>query len=183
MTRASFSPFVGLVAAAVATGIAASPAGAQQPAATPPARQNCKGPEYRQFDYWVGEWDVSIPQGHAGTNSVTLEEDGCVVHEHWKSVMGETGQSFNFYDRNDRKWHQVWISNSGGVLDLSGGLVDGAISYTGETRGPKGRRVLHDLRFIPDSAGNVRQLWKTSLDDGTTWTVGWDGLYRRKSGS
>ena len=34
-----------------------------------------------------------------------------MVHEHWKGSRGGTGQSFNFYDRGDRKWHQVWIAN------------------------------------------------------------------------
>ncbi|MBA2627717.1 MAG: hypothetical protein H0U85_06865 [Gemmatimonadales bacterium] len=152
---------------------------AQNPAAptTPP---RCDRPEHRQLDFWVGEWDVSISQGHAGTSSVTLEEDGCVVHEHWKADRGETGQSLNFFDRNDRKWHQVWISNRGGALNLAGASIGGAIVYTGETRRPGGPRTLHRLSFAPDSAGNVRQFWEVSQDGGAKWAVTWDALYRKK---
>ncbi len=169
---------LGLGTIILAASIAVRSAAAQQaPAAAPP---NCKSPEFRKLDFWVGEWDVAISQGHAGSSSVTLEEDGCVVHEHWKSVRGETGQSFNYYDRNDQKWHQEWISNSGHALHLAGTDSAGAIHYTGETVGPKGGRVMHRLSFIPDSAGRVRQLWDISTDGGKTWSTAWDGLYTRK---
>ena len=46
----------------------------------------CDKPEFRQFDFWVGDWDVTVGGHQAGTNQVTLEEDGCVIHEHWKGV-------------------------------------------------------------------------------------------------
>src|SRR5436190_24339821 len=53
------------------------------PAAASPAPPRCDAPEYRQFDFWAGEWDVtSAANGSAaGTNSVTRTLDGCVLQE------------------------------------------------------------------------------------------------------
>src|SRR5205085_11883872 len=69
------------------------------PAQSPPARPKCDAPEYRQFDFWVGDWDVTAGGQRAGTNLVTLEEGGCLIHEHWAGAKGGTGQRLNFYDR------------------------------------------------------------------------------------
>jgi tetratricopeptide (TPR) repeat protein len=56
-------------------------------------------PEYRQFDFWVGEWDVMNQRNEqVGTNSVKLLEDGCIVEENWAHTGGGTGKSFNFYN-------------------------------------------------------------------------------------
>src|SRR6185503_8968589 len=94
-----------------------------------------------------GDWVVLAGTDTAGTNQVTLEESGCVVHEHWIGSKGGTGQSFNFYDRADRKWHQLWIDNRGVVLRLSGDYADGGLRFTGETLSPNGTRVLQRLSF------------------------------------
>src|SRR5262245_37550183 len=83
----------------------------QQPAAKPPG---CSAAEYRQFDFWVGKWKVSLPNGkEAGTNDITNEQDGCLLVEHWNGRGGSTGTSFNYYDLHDKKWHQLYISNAG----------------------------------------------------------------------
>lgn len=84
-------------------------------------RPDCTSAPFRQFDFWVGDWVVTSRRGDTvGTNRVTLEEDGCIVHEHWKGSKGGTGQSFNYFDRQDARWHQIWIDNAGSVLNLAG---------------------------------------------------------------
>jgi hypothetical protein len=150
---------------------------AQTVAATPP---KCDAPEYRQLDFWVGNWDVATRGRPAGANLVTLEEGGCLVHEHWTGKQGGTGQSFNFYNREDRAWHQVWVSNGGEVLDLSGHYADGTLTYLGENRNPNGTTLRHRLSFHANPDGTVRQLWETSSDNGTTWAVSFDGLYTKR---
>jgi hypothetical protein len=147
----------------------------QQPAAPP----RCDTPEFRQFDFWVGDWVVVNGGQELGRNRITLEEDGCVVHEHWTGAGGGTGQSFNFYDRRDGRWHQVWVSSWGGALNLSGALTDGAMRYTGLTRRPDGGTMEHRLSFTPNADGTVRQLWETSTDGGKTWSTAFDGTYRK----
>lgn len=145
-------------------------------------RPTCQAAEYRQLDFWVGDWDVTSHGHPAGKNLVTTEEAGCLVHEHWTGDEGDTGQSFNFYDRGDRKWHQVWVSSSGNVLDLAGIYAEGTLTYRGRSRRADGTVLEHRLSFHANPDGTVRQLWQTSSDGGATWSENFEGLYRKRSG-
>lgn len=145
------------------------------------APPKCDAPEYRQLDFWVGDWSVTMGGKPAGTNRITIEEDGCLIHEHWSGAAGGTGQSFNFYNREDGRWHQVWVSSTGNVLDLAGRYADGTLLYQGESRRPDGTRLRHRLGFHANPDGTVRQLWETSSDGGTTWSTTFDGVYRKRA--
>jgi hypothetical protein len=139
----------------------------------------CDGAEHRQFDFWVGEWDVTAPNGQlAGRNSITRELSGCVLHEHWTGTGGLRGESFNTWDRTRKRWHQTWVSSTGNLLVLEGGLVNGAMQMSGESMSPKGP-VHNRITWTPSSDGTVRQFWETSVDGGKTWQVAFDGQYRR----
>ena len=142
----------------------------------------CKSrPEYRQFDFWVGEWDVLNPQGQtAGTNSVQLILGDCVVFENWTGARGGQGKSFNVYNAATGKWQQTWVDNSGSVLELSGDYKDDRMHFTGETRARDGKVTLERLTFTKISNDKVRQFWEQSKDGGKTWTVAFDGTYTRK---
>ena len=155
--------------------------GNQASAQAAPAPQ-CDRPEYRQFDYWIGDWNVTSRGQQAGTNRVTLEEGGCLIHEHWTGAAGGTGQSFNFFDQADGKWHQVWISSNGNVLSFAGEYRDGRLAFTGERPAPQGEgMVRHRLTFFRNDDGTVRQLWESSRDGGQSWTTVFDGIYHKKS--
>lgn len=140
----------------------------------------CPAPEHRQFEFWVGDWNVTVQGQQAGTNNVTLEESGCVIHEHWVGARGGTGQSFNFFDRSARKWHQFWVDNQGNYLHLTGTFADNRLTLLGEAPGPDGKPQPQRLIFFKNADGSVRQLWETSPDDGKSWQVAFDGLYRKK---
>jgi hypothetical protein len=158
---------VGLVLAGSSVALRQSPAG-------------CSAPEYGQFEFWVGEWRVTSGGQEAGTNSVTLEENRCLIHEHWKGATGGTGQSFNWYDRSDGKWHQVWVASSGNALLLTGTYQDGKLEYSGDRSAPNGAGIVHHrLTFFKNVDGTVRQLWETSPDR-ETWQIVFDGLYTRQ---
>ena len=144
---------------------------------TPP---RCEGPQFRQLDFWVGDWNVTSGGKQAGTNQVTQEESGCLVHEHWTGATGGTGQSFNFYDRTDERWHQVWVSSTGTTLFLSGQYADGKLVYAGVAPGPNGAPAQQRLTFFHNADGTVRQLWESS-SDGKQWQTVFDGLYVRKT--
>jgi len=154
-------------------------AGAQDAAPTAaPETPRCDTPEYRQFDFWIGRWEVTGPDGRvAGRNSITRELDGCVIHERWEGG-GVRGESFNIWDRARRQWHQTWVSSQGTLLMLDGGLRHGVMQMTGES-GPPDRRILNRITWTPGADGSVRQLWEISADDGATWRVVFDGSYRR----
>jgi len=52
--------------------LGAASAAAQTPPPPAPAPKPCATPESRQFDFWLGSWNVFQPDGkQAGTNDVT----------------------------------------------------------------------------------------------------------------
>ncbi|MEO8385623.1 MAG: hypothetical protein ABI583_10295, partial [Betaproteobacteria bacterium] len=57
---------------------------------TPPAKPKpCTSPAYRQFDFWIGDWDVTNPAGKlVGTNLIKPILGGCVLHENWFATGG-----------------------------------------------------------------------------------------------
>jgi hypothetical protein len=132
----------------------------------------------REFDFWLGEWEVTANGGPAGTSSVQSILDSCVLFENWTGGGGSTGKSFNLYDAVTRSWRQTWVDNTGGIIDFRGGLREGAMVLTGETLGADGKKTAQRMTFTPTSPNEIRQLWEQS-SDGSTWTVAFDGVYKR----
>jgi hypothetical protein len=149
-----------------------------QPA--PQAPPPCESAEYRQFDFWVGEWSVTVSGKPAGRNRIESVHNGCVLVEHWSAAGGGTGISMNYYNRQTRQWHQTWVGSGGGVLLLSGGLRDGAmVMQSGPMAGAAGSTVINRITWSRLPSGDVRQHWEASADNGTTWTTSFDGLYKK----
>jgi tetratricopeptide (TPR) repeat protein len=137
-------------------------------------------PEARQFDFWVGEWDVFNPQGQkVGTSAVQQISAGCGVLENWRDAFGNEGKSINFYDSNTQKWYQYWIGASGGPLRLSGTYQDGALKYEGEPSTVNGATSLSRMTFFNLDTNTVRQFAEQTADGGKTWTVTVDFKYVR----
>jgi hypothetical protein len=155
--------------------------GPPPPVPPKPARPKpCSTPEFRQFDFWIGDWSVVNPQGRpVGKNSITLEHDGCVLAEHWTGAAGGTGSSFNLYDAATKRWHQTWVDNSGTLLELDGVFADGKMVLEGKGVGPKGEPVTNRIAWEKLADGRVRQTWTTSSDGGATWSVAFDGFYSK----
>lgn len=137
--------------------------------------------EARQFDFWIGDWDVFNPAGQkAGTNSVQLFSEGCGLMENWTGTQGGDGKSINFFDPGTKKWYQSWIGSGGGALRYSGSYRDGAMRYEGETIGPDGKTTLQKLTITKIDENTVRQLAETSVDGGKNWSVSYDLKYVRR---
>lgn len=165
------SSFLGLVVAAlVSTAVGAQP---------PPAP--CSADEYRQFDFWVGEWEVRDPAGKVvGNNTITPILGGCVLLEEWTAAGGAySGKSFNLFDRSRRRWHQTWVDVGGALLELDGVLRDGVMILEGVTVDREGKTVHNRITWTPSADGKVRQHWETSSDGGSTWATAFDGSYAR----
>lgn len=144
-----------------------------------PQRTTCDAPEHRQFDFWVGDWDVTTPDGKpAGRNSITRELNGCVIHEHWTGAGGMNGQSFNMWDRVKQQWHQTWVADNGNLLLLDGTFQNGSMQLTGSS-GPAERLVSNRITWTLNADGTLRQHWEVSSDGGKTWKSAFDGRYRR----
>lgn len=150
-----------------------------------PAPPTCSAPEHRQFDFWIGDWEVRMANGkHAGRNTITVVAGGCALHEHWVGRGGFTGQSLNGWNRHTRRWQQTWLDSSGGRLDLVGEAEGGGMRLEGQAPDDSEphRVVAHRIRWTPLPDGRVRQLWESSADEGRTWSVAFDGYYRRRQG-
>jgi hypothetical protein len=146
------------------------------PAAVPP-RQDCTAAEHRQFDFWIGEWDVMTGGQTAGRNRISADLKGCVIVEQWTAKSGGRGSSLNFYDRTTRTWHQAWIDEQGGALLLKGGLREGRMVLQSEPLpDAKGVPTVQRITWTPDKDG-LRQHWESSSDGGKTWTSVFDGRY------
>ena len=147
-----------------------------------PRPPDCTGAEHRAFDFWLGSWAVTDSAGaqRYGTNTITATEKGCLLHERWTAAGGNSGQSFNFYDRRRQRWEQVWIDATGGVLKLAGNPEGGAMVMRGEGRTPAGGVTIQEIRWSLEADGRVRQLWRTSADDGANWQAVFDSWYRRE---
>jgi hypothetical protein len=145
------------------------------------APKACIAPEHRQFDFWIGEWEVTTPDGApAGRNRIESILDGCALGESWTGAKGGSGHSYNAYDRQHGRWHQTWVDNGGLVLRLDGTFAGGKMVLSGETRDSSGARVLNRITWQETAPGAVRQLWETSRDGGGTWSVAFDGRYRKR---
>jgi hypothetical protein len=166
------------IAATMGLTLSAASAWAQG-ASTPPPRL-CTSAEHRQFDFWLGRWEVFTPDGKkAGENAIEVAHGGCVLIERWQGGGGFSGTSLNSWDARARLWRQHWVDNQGGLLQLAGGL-DGARMVLA-SEGPHPRKPSVALRqriaWTPLPDGAVRQHWEQSEDGGATWTSVFDGRY------
>ncbi len=136
--------------------------------------------ESRQFDFWIGDWDVFVNGSKVGENLVELEMKGCTLVENWKNTGGGLGKSLNIYNSSTKKWKQFYVDSTGSVLEFEGEFKDKIMSLKGETLGANGAKTLHILDFhdLPDKT--VRQSWQQSTDGGKTWVTVWDSIYVKK---
>jgi hypothetical protein len=142
-----------------------------------PCMHNAK---YREFDFWLGTWDVrpnGSPNAPPAKNVITQMDQGCVVFESW-TAPGSEGQSFNIYDRTRGKWFQYWVDRSGGLHEYSGNYSDNAMWYEGEVPGPNNTRRKARLTFFRIAPDTVRQFSESPGPNGT-WTVNYDLIYTR----
>jgi hypothetical protein len=156
---------------------------------------DCSSPDHRQFDFWVGEWDV-VPNpatplpgtppaaSQPASNVVIKAHKECVVIENWDDRRGGTGQSFNIYDRVRKQWHQTWVDSNGGLHEYWGELKDANMVFIGSVPLPpasrfQGRRTIR-LTFTPIGSDKVRQFSESLNVDGT-WSPNYDLIYTRRA--
>lgn len=152
-------------------------------AQSPVAPLPCQSAEQRQFDFWVGQWDVFGPGGEkAGINRIVSIDNGCVLLERWSGADGSTGTSLNSWDARAGQWRQHWVDNNGGLLRLAGIFVKGSMVLSSNEPHPRkpGAMLTQRIAWTPLADGAVRQHWERSEDDGKSWTTAFDGRYVRQ---
>jgi hypothetical protein len=137
----------------------------------------CSTPEYREFDFWVGDWDafdIGKPEIVARTR-VDRILGGCVLREDYQAATGMEGQSFSSYDAPRKQWQQTWVTNRGALLVIEGKFQAGEMVLSGVDH-DHGDRLVRGTWKLAD--GGVRETAVISLDGGKTWTPWFDLLFR-----
>ena len=140
---------------------------------------SCAGPEYHEFDFWVGDWDAfdfDNPTTKAARTQVDLILDGCVLRENYQATDGHQGQSFSIYDASRKVWHQTWVTNRGQLLVIEGKFEAGEMVLTGVDPAAAEPTLVRGT-WKPVSGG-VREIGVTSTDGGKTWKPWFDLIFR-----
>lgn len=156
----------------------------------------CDRPEARQFDFWIGEWDVVnrnrtedsatwYVTGRA-TDRVYAVAGGCAIVEHWRGEAFGThilGYSVRAVDEESGKWKLVLLWPQPGRTRFGvryGSFRHGRGLFSKEVTGPDGATFLS--RFVFSDVGSDSLRWESnrSTDGGRTWSARWIMEFRRR---
>ena len=134
--------------------------------------------ENHEFDFWIGTWDLTWGEGVHGTNRIESILDGAVVQENFEGD-GLIGVSVSVFSKEDSRWHQTWVDNSGSYLDFVGEFMDGKmiLSRNGVA---EGKPVKQRMVWYAIKPNHFQWNWERSDDDGITWRVLWNIQYQRR---
>ncbi|HTH56566.1 MAG TPA: tetratricopeptide repeat protein [Cyclobacteriaceae bacterium] len=141
----------------------------------------------KEFDFWLGNWDVYVRGTNtlAGKSKIESASGGCMVLENWTAIGGvaHNGKSMNFVDPVTGKWIQVWVGSSGIVPQnitrfYDGEYKDGAMRFVFD-REVNGSKIIGRFIFYNEGPNQVRQFNEQSSDGGKTWTTSYDFTYKR----
>lgn len=151
-------------------------------AAAGAAGEFCALHEYRQFDFWLGNWAVRNGAKTIASSRIERGPGGCTIEEQYIQEDGYSGKSTSFYDAVLGQWRQTWVDAEGNIGEFAGSFRDGAMRFDGETHTRDGRRILRRLTLSAESTDRVRQYSEASNDGGITWHPHYDFLYFRRAG-
>lgn len=137
--------------------------------------------KFREFDFWVGEWNVHVAGGTlAGANRIERAERGCVLIETWSGASGGSGMSINYLDKATDEWVQIWNASGGSQINIRGGLTEEGMLLVGQIHYVN-NGITAPFRglWTPLPDGRVRQFFEQSNDGGDTWVPWFEGFYTR----
>src|SRR5262245_27202635 len=151
-------------------------------------RVPCSSPEFRQFDFWIGDWEVFGINGQkAGDSKISLILDSCIILEEWTSAgmfngIRYAGKSFNTWNNILQQWQQTWVDNAGSSTAYTKGKYENKAIVFNTDPFPFSKDTIatRRLTFFDLGADKVRQLAEITKDKGNTWVTEYDLEYRRK---
>lgn len=144
----------------------------------------CSGAEYRQLDFWLGDWDVfdsDAPQG-ATIARARIERiaGACAIHELYEQGDGLIGDSIVSRDAVSRQWQQTWVTNHGSLMVITGDFKDGVLVLAGDVHAGNGQTVRHRISW-QTRGEEVREWALVSKDGGQTWSPAFDVVFRKRA--
>ncbi len=171
----------------LAGGVTALALLASAPVMAQDAAPTCDAPEYRQLDFWVGEWDVTWVDGDtgeigAGTNVITRTLDGCVIEERFDGgdSVPLRGMSVSTYHRQKEEWRQLWLDNTGAYLPFAGGPVRDRFILTLDRPADEADAAYRRMVWENIGPDSLDWRWQSSADEGATWSDLWHIRYVRQ---
>lgn len=148
-------------------------------AAPAPPPKPCTTAESRQFDFWVGDWDLKIRARRApdkdewatanATQKVEAILGGCAISENFSADGPSTpwaGKSYSVWVPAMKKWRQTWVDDQGGYIALNGGVEDGAMTLYGEPFTNNGKNLRMRMVFLDVKKDSLRWEWQRQADGG-----------------
>lgn len=141
--------------------------------------------ENRQFDFWIGEWDLTWAENGRGRNVITKILDGKAILENFTSLPQDespalVGISVSVYNAQTEQWQQTWVDNQGSYLDFVGGMVGDKMILLRDAV-IQGKPVQQRMVWADIEPDSINWSWERSSDEGVTWQVVWAIEYRKKS--
>jgi hypothetical protein len=150
-------------------------------AAPPPRPAGCNAAEYRQLDFWLGDWDT-FESGDTTTSVARTHVDliaaGCAIHELYEQTDGLIGDSILSFDAVRKVWQQTWVTNRGSLMVVVGRFKDGALTLNEEMHASDGRSWLQRITWKAEGSG-VREWSVMSKDGGKTWVPAFDVMFQK----
>lgn len=143
--------------------------------------RSCTTPEYRQFDFWIGDWDVFERGTSRKAADVVVKTDlqGCAITEEYRDESGLLGKSTSSYDSRTKTWQQTWTTNHGELLVVHGTLRGGVMTLEGWLHSGTAESLVRAI-WAPEPDG-VHHAAERSADGGKTWTSWFDLSFRPRA--
>lgn len=146
---------------------------------------------HRQFDFWVGEWDVnlrmiqddgSFEDRVAAIARIYSILEGRAVLELWDSTPIK-GYSLRYFDPDSGEW-VLWLNwpgeNRSRSSSLRGGFRHGRGEFFAERTSAEGETTLFRYSFNDITSTSLRWDDHSSTDGGKTWRPNWIMEFTRR---
>jgi hypothetical protein len=160
---------------------------------SPQSPAPCDTPEARQFDFWVGHWDIAQRILRAdgswvelpATTVVSKDLEGCALVEHWEGTvqffwegmqepLALHGLSVRAYDPTSRRWRIHWMDTRHPTFGtFEGGFEKGTGTFLKSSTGADGKPLLTRITFSDITDESVHWSLAISRDEGAAWTTLW----------
>jgi hypothetical protein len=146
------------------------------------SQKPCSLPEASQFDFWVGDWELTWNDTSHGTNRILKIMDGCTVNENfYDPSMKYSGSSWSVYNPQIKLWQQTWVDNMGAYIVLTGKYENNEMTLTTASQKlPDGTQIVSRMVFYNITPQNFDWRWQSTKDNGTNWQTNWLIHYKRK---
>lgn len=131
-----------------------------------------------QFDFWLGEWDVTWGEDGKGKNHILRIMDDKIIQENF-TAPDLIGMSVSSYDPERNLWCQTWVDNNGSYLDFTGGFENEKMILSRDAI-VRGRACKQRMVWFNIDANQFDWNWERSDDGGQSWRALWEIKYTRK---